>query len=69
MEPVSCRTPECIPEFPGVSRTNEERPYDYDAISDKMSEIFYQGFTEDEIRTFEEHLERIRMNLEGWQPK
>lgn len=41
----------------------------YDSISDKMSEIFYQGFTEDEIRTFENHLERIRLNLEGWQPK
>ena len=42
---------------------------DYDSISDRMSDIFYQGFTEDEIRTFEEHLERIRLNLEGWQPK
>jgi hypothetical protein len=28
-----------------------------------------QGFTEDEIRTFEACLERIRLNLEGWQPK
>lgn len=42
---------------------------DYDAISDRMSAIFYQGFTEEEIRTFEEHLERIRLNLEGWQPE
>ena len=42
---------------------------DYDAVSDRMSTIFYQGFTEDEIRTFEEHLERIRLNLEGWQPE
>ena len=42
---------------------------DYDAISDRMSEIYYQGFTEDEIRTFEACLERIRLNLEGWQPK
>ena len=41
---------------------------DYDAISDRMSAIFYQGFTEEEIRNFEEHLERIRLNLEGWQP-
>ena len=40
---------------------------DYDAVSDRMSAIFYQGFTEKEIRTFEEHLERIRLNLEGWQ--
>ena len=42
---------------------------DYDSISDKMGEIFYQGFTENEIRTFEAHLEKIRLNLEGWQPK
>ena len=42
---------------------------DYDAISDRMSAVFYQGFTEEEIRNFEEHLERIRLNLEGWQPE
>ena len=41
----------------------------YDAVSDRMSAIFYQGFTEEEIRNFEEHLERIRLNLEGWQPE
>jgi mobile rSAM pair MarR family regulator len=42
---------------------------DYDAVSDRMSAIFYQGFTEEEIRNFEEHLESIRLNLEGWQPE
>ncbi len=42
---------------------------DYDAVSDRMSTIFYQGFAEEEIRNFEEHLERIRLNLEGWQPE
>ena len=42
---------------------------DYDAVSDRMSAIFYQGFTEEEIRNFEEHLERIRLKLEGWQPE
>ena len=42
---------------------------DYDAVSDRMSTIFYQGFTEEEIRNFEEHLERIRLNLKGWQPE
>lgn len=42
---------------------------DYDAISDRMSAVFYQGFTEEEIRNFEERLERIRLNLEGWQPE
>lgn len=42
---------------------------DYDAVSDRMSTIFYQGFTKEEIRNFEEHLESIRLNLEGWQPE
>lgn len=42
---------------------------DYSAVSDRMSALFYQGFTEEEIRNFEEHLERIRLNLEGWQPE
>ena len=42
---------------------------DYDAVSDRMSTFFYQGFTEEEIRNFEEHLESIRLNLEGWQPE
>jgi mobile rSAM pair MarR family regulator len=42
---------------------------DYDTVSDRMSAIFYQGFTEEEIRNFEERLERIRLNLEGWQPE
>jgi len=36
----------------------------YDLISDKMSEIFYDGFTDDEIIAFENQLRRIIKNLE-----
>ena len=42
---------------------------DYIAVSEKMGDIYYQGFTEKEIKTAEEYLDRIRLNLEGWQPK
>lgn len=42
---------------------------DYDSVSDQMGDVFYQGFSDDEIQTFEAYLERIRINLEGWQPK
>lgn len=36
----------------------------YDAVSDRMNEIYYEGFTEAEIRQFEESLRRILQNLE-----
>ncbi len=36
----------------------------YDLISDKMNKIFYDGFTEDEIISFENQLRRIIKNLE-----
>ncbi len=38
---------------------------DYDRISQQMNELYYQGFTEDEIRQFEGYLQRILNNLEG----
>ena len=37
---------------------------DYDAVSDQMGALYYRGFTEDEIRQFEESLQRIQRNLE-----
>ena len=51
--------------------TNKARDLenDYIAVSEKMGDIYYQGFTEEEIKTAEEYLDRIRLNLEGWQPK
>jgi len=37
----------------------------YDWISDRMSEIFYRGFTDNEIEAFENQLRKIIENLEG----
>ena len=42
---------------------------DYIAVSEEMGDIYYQGFTADEVKAAEEYLNRIRLNLEGWQPK
>ena len=40
---------------------------EYDSVSDGMGSIYYKGFSEEEIAQFEEYLDRIRKNLEGWQ--
>ena len=37
---------------------------DYDAVSDQMSMIFYDGFTDEEIMRFEDDLRRVQRNLE-----
>lgn len=42
---------------------------DYISLSEEMGDIYYQGFTEEEVKAAEGYLDRIRMNLEGWQPK
>lgn len=49
-----------------VTATEKAKEYreKYDLISDKMSEIFYDGFTDDEIISFENQLRRIIKNLE-----
>lgn len=49
-----------------ISVTEKAKGYreKYDLISDKMSEIFYDGFTDDEIIGFESQLRRIIKNLE-----
>jgi DNA-binding MarR family transcriptional regulator len=49
-----------------ISVTEKTKGYreKYDWISDKMSEIFYDGFTEAEIINFENQLMRIIKNLE-----
>ena len=49
-----------------ISVTEKTKGYreKYDLISDKMSEIFYDGFTEAEIISFENQLMRIIKNLE-----
>ena len=42
---------------------------DYIAVSEEMGDIYYQGFTAEEVEAAEEYLDRIRLNLERWQPK
>lgn len=36
---------------------------DYNDVSERMSDIFYSGFSEEEIRQFEHYLERVLLNL------
>ena len=38
---------------------------DYDRISQRMNELYYLGFTEEEIRQFEGYLTRVLNNLQG----
>ena len=40
---------------------------DYDGVSNQMGEIYYRGFSEEEIAQFENYLDRVRLNLEEWQ--
>lgn len=42
---------------------------DYDEVSNQMGDIYYRGFSEDEIRQFEGYLDRVRNNLEEWMEK
>ena len=42
---------------------------DYDAVSNEMTDIYYQGFSQEETNQFESYLDRIRGNLEGWSEK
>ena len=51
--------------------TNKARDLenDYIAVSEKMGDIYYQGFTDEEVKAAEGYLDRIRLNLEGWQSK
>ena len=37
---------------------------DYDRISQQMNELYYTGFSEDEILQFESYLQRVLNNLE-----
>lgn len=38
---------------------------DYDRISQRMNDLYYEGFTEEEVRQFEGYLERVLDNLQG----
>ncbi len=41
----------------------------YALVSDKMNNIFYRGFSENEISSFESQLERILLNLKNCEGK
>lgn len=42
---------------------------DYDEVSGQMGDIYYRGFSVEEIRQFEGYLDRVRNNLEEWMEK
>lgn len=50
-----------------ISITEKAKQYreKYDSISEKMNNIFYEGFTPDEVLMLEDFLERIIANLES----
>jgi len=50
-----------------VTITSKAKSYReiYNQVSDRMSEIFYKGFTDAEIADFEDKLKRIIENLES----
>lgn len=49
-----------------ISITDKARNYkeEYDRVSLEMNELFYKGFSEEEIEQFEEMLRRLIQNLE-----
>lgn len=51
--------------FVSVTEKANEYRQKYNWISDRMSEVFYNGFTEAEITDFENQLRRIIQNLEN----
>lgn len=50
-----------------ISITDKAKAYkeDYDRVSERMNELFYKGFSEEEISAFEGMLEHIIKNLDG----
>lgn len=50
--------------FITVTEKAKEYRNKYDWLSDKMSEIYYRGFSEAEVKEFEDKLRRIVKNLE-----
>ncbi len=51
-----------------ISLTDKARLYkqEYDDISERMTELTYKGFTEEEIQLYEGMLSRIKTNLEEY---
>lgn len=54
-----------------IKRTNKDRSFQntYCKISDEMSELFYKGFSDKEINSFEDFLKKILGNLEAYNKK
>lgn len=48
-----------------LSEKARELQNEYDGVSEKMNEIYYQGFSDEEISQFESYLLRILENLKG----
>ncbi|MGN6712749.1 MarR family transcriptional regulator [Anaerocolumna jejuensis] len=50
-----------------ISITDKAKAYkeDYDRVSERMNELFYKGFSEEEISAFEGMLGHIINNLDG----
>ena len=40
----------------------------YDEVSARMNELYFSGFSDDEIETLERFLDRILINLNGGKP-
>lgn len=50
-----------------ISITEKARNYkeEYDRVSEQMNELFYKGFSEEEVEVFEGMLKRLIQNLDG----
>ena len=50
--------------FIAITKKAKEYRGEYDMLSDSMNEIFYNGFSDDEIVQFESQLRRVLKNFE-----
>ncbi|MFW9897591.1 MAG: MarR family winged helix-turn-helix transcriptional regulator [Candidatus Thorarchaeota archaeon] len=46
-----------------LTKKNEKLQNEYIQVSDKMTKLFYKGFSEEEIDEFEDYLRRLLKNL------
>jgi len=63
MAPTSRRWRRCVTLIALTERNRLLRDR-YDQVSKEMTELFYEGFTSNEIATFERYLRRILENLD-----
>ena len=55
---------QAVKDLDAVRKSYDSLKADYDAVSARMGALYYQDFTDDEVRQFEEYLQRIQRNLE-----